>query len=174
MAKLRIHTDETLAIMDKVTASLGSIIRTFVSKFCSAYDTRELPREAAARKRRLARKTKAKGENSGKDSGKGQDASLSRNMFDNTDLLRRCGPVPKTKAFQPTDLQAPLTRGLYQPYSKVWHNGFLLYGICKCLSNSLFAGPNSYLWLSLLRVNLNTAHQNQDTHARAAKNIPSK
>jgi hypothetical protein len=38
--------------MDDVTASLGKAFRHFNAKICPAYSTKELPREAAARRRR--------------------------------------------------------------------------------------------------------------------------
>lgn len=57
LAKLRIHTEATLDMMDEVTAALGQSLRQFQEKTCSAYDTRELQREAVARKKR---QTKAK------------------------------------------------------------------------------------------------------------------
>ncbi|KAF7973280.1 hypothetical protein HWV62_15647 [Athelia sp. TMB] len=49
LAKLRQHHDITLDILDNVTTSLGAQFRYFVEKICPCYDTRELPREAAAR-----------------------------------------------------------------------------------------------------------------------------
>jgi hypothetical protein len=60
LAKLRIHTDETLKIMDNVTAVLGAEIRSFQSTTCSTFSTRELKREAEGRYRRKAR-TKTSG-----------------------------------------------------------------------------------------------------------------
>jgi hypothetical protein len=46
------HTDATLDILSPVTTSLGNSLRTFEEKTCTAYDTRELERERAARQRR--------------------------------------------------------------------------------------------------------------------------
>ncbi|KAH9911512.1 uncharacterized protein B0H18DRAFT_892726, partial [Fomitopsis serialis] len=54
LAKLRLHTDETVALLHAATRALGKITRKFLSKTCEAYDTRELPREEAARGRRKA------------------------------------------------------------------------------------------------------------------------
>lgn len=56
MAKLRLHTDITLDIMDKLTTELGQAFRDFRDKVCSVYETRELPRETAKRQRRAAKK----------------------------------------------------------------------------------------------------------------------
>lgn len=46
------HTDPTVAIFDDVTVDIGAKFRTFERQTCSAFDTRELNREANARKRR--------------------------------------------------------------------------------------------------------------------------
>lgn len=55
LAKLRVHTDESLQIMDDITATLGDELRSFQSNTCSAFSTRELKREAEGRYRRKAR-----------------------------------------------------------------------------------------------------------------------
>jgi hypothetical protein len=52
LAKLRIHSDLTLDILDEVTTSLGEAFRQFQEKICPAYNSKELPREADARRRR--------------------------------------------------------------------------------------------------------------------------
>ena len=57
-AKLREHTDTTLGFFDEETSALGRVMRTFKAKTCSAYHTRELPRETAARGRRKAKLAK--------------------------------------------------------------------------------------------------------------------
>ena len=54
LAKLRLHTDETLNIFEKVTRDLGSRIQYFVSDVCPYFGTKELSREAKARRRRQA------------------------------------------------------------------------------------------------------------------------
>lgn len=57
LAKLRMHTDETLAILDAATSSLGEQLRDFADVTCSTFDTYELPREAEARRRKASKKT---------------------------------------------------------------------------------------------------------------------
>jgi hypothetical protein len=49
------HTDETLKILDQTTISIGTEFRAFANNICPLFDTRELKREAAARRRRQAR-----------------------------------------------------------------------------------------------------------------------
>jgi hypothetical protein len=55
LAKLRLHTDDTLKIMDQVTVALGNQLREFQNITCASFETRELKREAEARKRRQAK-----------------------------------------------------------------------------------------------------------------------
>jgi hypothetical protein len=59
LAKLRLHTDDTLKILSATTNSLGQQFRTFVNTTCFAFDTHELDREVNARKRRKAKKSGA-------------------------------------------------------------------------------------------------------------------
>ena len=64
LAKLRLHTDGTLAILDAWTTILGDQCRNFVSETCKAIETQELKREYQSRKRGEARKkTKKRGGN---------------------------------------------------------------------------------------------------------------
>lgn len=55
LAKLRMHTDETLELLDNATKSLGEAIRAFEADTCPAFRTKELKREAQCRQRREAR-----------------------------------------------------------------------------------------------------------------------
>lgn len=51
-AKLRLHTTSSLATLRELTHLFGIRIRHFVTHICPTYDTRELPKEEAARIRR--------------------------------------------------------------------------------------------------------------------------
>jgi hypothetical protein len=53
-AKLRIHTEHTLASFEQLTVDLGVLLRQFAMVTCAAFKTVELPREKAARLRRIA------------------------------------------------------------------------------------------------------------------------
>jgi hypothetical protein len=55
LAKLRMHTELSLDVLDAVTISLGQKLRDFNQTTCSAFETRELRREAEARSRRAAK-----------------------------------------------------------------------------------------------------------------------
>jgi len=57
LAKLRMHTDQTLALLDETTTLLGVKFRRFVNHTCGNFNTRELQREANARARRAAKKS---------------------------------------------------------------------------------------------------------------------
>src|ERR1700722_8310009 len=59
LAKLHMHNDLTLDVMDDVTASLGEKLRIFNDSTCSVFITRELEREFNARSRREAKKAAA-------------------------------------------------------------------------------------------------------------------
>ena len=51
LAKLRMHTEDSLAIMEESTKELGDLLRQFRKFTCSQFSTVELPREAEARLR---------------------------------------------------------------------------------------------------------------------------
>jgi hypothetical protein len=52
LAKLRMHTDLTLNVMEKVTVALGKELREFSTRTCADFNTHELKREVAARNRK--------------------------------------------------------------------------------------------------------------------------
>lgn len=75
LAKARMHSDLTLEIMDEVTSTLGRQFRQFKNTVCAAYQTRELPREAEARAKRLVKKA---GKESTGQKGKGSSSIAAR------------------------------------------------------------------------------------------------
>jgi hypothetical protein len=58
LAKLRMHTDLTLTILDTATTALGGELRNFATTTCAAFNTMELRREVAARIRRTVSREK--------------------------------------------------------------------------------------------------------------------
>ncbi|KAG6905235.1 hypothetical protein DXG01_004056 [Tephrocybe rancida] len=52
LAKLRLHSELSLAILDEETTNLGVCLRNFQDKTCASFDTQELQREKEARERR--------------------------------------------------------------------------------------------------------------------------
>ncbi|KAF7359835.1 hypothetical protein MVEN_00708900 [Mycena venus] len=59
LAKLRLHTSFSIKRLKEVTTELGKQLRYFAKYTCAAFDTKELPREEAARGRRHAKKAAA-------------------------------------------------------------------------------------------------------------------
>ncbi|KAG1807920.1 hypothetical protein EV424DRAFT_1543645 [Suillus variegatus] len=55
LAKLRMHSDLMLEILDTTTVDLGNLFRRFKEVVCASYDARELDREVNARSRRQAK-----------------------------------------------------------------------------------------------------------------------
>jgi hypothetical protein len=53
------HGDHTLVVFEEVTTMLGDKLQFFANETCSNYNTFELPHEAAAHKRRKAKKSQA-------------------------------------------------------------------------------------------------------------------
>ncbi|KAJ3539624.1 hypothetical protein NMY22_g4649 [Coprinellus aureogranulatus] len=74
-AKLRLHTEASLAVLDDLTTQFGEQSRNFLRLTCAEFQTKELKREYEARKRREAR---AKANLQGKSSSKAGKSSASR------------------------------------------------------------------------------------------------
>ena len=61
LAKLRIHSDSTLQLLEDLTTEFGKLMRQFRDQSCSMFATIELPREATARYRANSSKSNYKG-----------------------------------------------------------------------------------------------------------------
>ncbi|KAG6913290.1 hypothetical protein DXG01_008139, partial [Tephrocybe rancida] len=59
LAKLRLHSDFSVAILDEETTCLGNSLREFQKTTCPSFDTRELPKEEA-RERKAMVQTKSR------------------------------------------------------------------------------------------------------------------
>ena len=57
LAKLRLHTESTLKCLDRTTKELGRALRNFAANVCPKYDTKESPKEVAARGARQQKKS---------------------------------------------------------------------------------------------------------------------
>ena len=64
-AKLRLHTEQTLDVLDEWTTILGHECRRFKAETCDIIQTQELQREYESRKRAEARKAASTGKKSG-------------------------------------------------------------------------------------------------------------
>lgn len=86
MAKLRLHSESTVDILDELTTSLGEAFRHFTRVVCPSYHTKELPRETKARNRKKA----------------ATDASNSKSKSSLADALRKAGKEPTGGAIAKT------------------------------------------------------------------------
>ncbi|TEB29008.1 hypothetical protein FA13DRAFT_1602778, partial [Coprinellus micaceus] len=99
LAKLRMHTDDTLQMLEEATTELGSQFRSFVRDVCEHIATRELPAEAAEReereKRQAEKKAAAVSEKATKKARKTVKMNISRVKFhflgDYVKTIRRFG-----------------------------------------------------------------------------------
>lgn len=64
LAKLRMHTDLSLDLLDSLTTELGHALRKFSNEICLAFPTKELKRELDARMRRQAKAASQRAPNS--------------------------------------------------------------------------------------------------------------
>ena len=60
LAKLRMHSESTLDLLDNLTSEFGRLLRQFRDHTCSQYNTTELPRETDARNRRKSKNSKGR------------------------------------------------------------------------------------------------------------------
>jgi hypothetical protein len=98
LAKFRMHTDQTLGLLDNVTTLLGVKFCHFVKNTCAKFNTRELQREADARARRAAKKQNQK-------QGKTSDATGALSS-DQASLVSQQVSTATPK-FSTTDLKQP-------------------------------------------------------------------
>lgn len=101
-AKLRLHTTSTVVILEELTRSFGVRIRHFAKHICADYDTKELPKEEAARIRRRAKKQASTGQRS---NGAAAGQPSKRKLFQLTTYkLHAMGDyVSQIKTFGTTD-----------------------------------------------------------------------
>jgi hypothetical protein len=65
LAKLRMHTEETLSLLETQTTILAARFERFIDTTCSFYDTKETNKEQRARLRRSAKNTRTRRQASG-------------------------------------------------------------------------------------------------------------
>ncbi|THV05942.1 hypothetical protein K435DRAFT_816082 [Dendrothele bispora CBS 962.96] len=81
LAKFRIHSEGSLQMLDTRTTELGRSLRIFDDKVCKAYDTKEIPKETAARGRRNAKKVNKNDNGSTKGKRKATTTDPTRKAF---------------------------------------------------------------------------------------------
>lgn len=80
LAKLRLHTEETLLALEVTTVSVGQQLRKFVAETCESYIMTELPQEEAARGRRTAALKKSQENVSSQSKGKSRAPHTAGNV----------------------------------------------------------------------------------------------
>lgn len=99
LAKLRLHRETTIQILEAATSSMGAALRAF-KRACASVDTRELPGEVAARGRRTAAKAAVNGTVAAPVLGKNHKA-----FNDKTFKMHGLGYVPQdVREVGPTDV----------------------------------------------------------------------
>lgn len=93
---MRLHTESTLALFKAVTKSLGQALRYFARTTCTAFNTRDLPQEEAARGRRKAAAAAKKGKGNGSQPPKRPEHSKRRLFNLCTYKLHALGDYMKT------------------------------------------------------------------------------
>jgi hypothetical protein len=106
LAKLQMHNDLTIELMDAETASLGVKLRAFSRHTCPAFATRELQREYNARLRREAKSKSA--------SRNGQTATSDANAIGATQASSS-GEATRPIAEQP---QTPTAMGVHSKHAR--------------------------------------------------------
>ena len=81
LAKLRLHSDVTLDIMDDVTAELGTQFCVFSDKICPQFQTQELPHESAAHQRHQAKANHQSRVNTGINSNNPRQKNFNLNTY---------------------------------------------------------------------------------------------
>ncbi|KZT44669.1 hypothetical protein CALCODRAFT_406842, partial [Calocera cornea HHB12733] len=99
LAKLRLHTDATLELLDRTTTLLGVQVRYFATHTCEAFQTFELEKEAAARKRRTDAQVSGLNGGSGNGTGARRPKAYSLRTYkwhalgDYVEMIRTLGPT---------------------------------------------------------------------------------
>jgi hypothetical protein len=112
LAKLRLHTEETLTILDDVTRSLGIALRAFKKELCSKFATKELPSEAAARQRKRTSAAQRKEEKQG-----GKDVRPSSKKGEGRELCDDVQPSSKDKGKATSRLPKTFNLDTYKLHS---------------------------------------------------------
>jgi hypothetical protein len=178
LAKLRMHNDLTLDIMDAVTVSLGEKLREFNDTTCSAFITRELEREFNARVRRqakeAAKKNNTKSRRSGSDAvdAEANDPHRPRISIESQNAAAD-GPRTNARRLKHFNLNTYKAHALGDYTATIRR-----YGTTDSYSTepvSIFKSTPKMIYSELLhRVNWSTARQKHGIPARAANDLFSK
>ncbi|TEB04000.1 hypothetical protein FA13DRAFT_1654889, partial [Coprinellus micaceus] len=122
LAKLRMHTDNTLDLLERATQDLANELRSFISNVCSKIQTEELAAETEARERREARKAE-------KEEIKRQERALKKRKKPKLVKLNICTPkfhflgdyVKYIRLFGTTDNYSTQLGELLHRHPKKWY-----------------------------------------------------
>ncbi|KAF7976211.1 hypothetical protein HWV62_7218 [Athelia sp. TMB] len=122
LAKLRMHTDTTLTQLDSVTTILGQELRRFSKITCASFQTVELPREAAARARRQAKKnTKTTAEATGPNTAEPESSESNIVPETSTSLAGDEAAASATCSSSPPSLSPPVKcKGNGKKHFNIW------------------------------------------------------
>jgi hypothetical protein len=121
LAKLRMHTDSSLKLLDDATTCLGIALRYFTRVTCPAFATKETAAEFSKRKRReVTSITKASDPNARKPKTFNMRTIKLHSLGDYVSQIRRYGT---TDSFD-TGIVSPIC-GLYHTHGKLTHNARL-------------------------------------------------
>jgi hypothetical protein len=82
LAKLRLHSETTLSVLDATFNILSRQLRKFRDFTCAAFNTMELPKEKAARERKATRECSSAGNADARSSGrKGKKFNMNTYKF---------------------------------------------------------------------------------------------
>ena len=117
MAKLRMHTDTTLKMLEDITVSLGAEFRRFDRVVCSKIQTEELATEVEARVRRAQKKAEKDAKQAGKDTKTQAKAISEEEAVENgaSKGSKAKKPVQKKVSPQATTANANKRKGTVQP-----------------------------------------------------------
>ena len=155
------HTDVTLNLLDKVTTALGKELRVFSAETCTAFNTRELKREVAARNRK--RKSKKQDKSHSHAATSDSCHSVSRKQEPDT---------PRTKLL---NLNTYKVHALGDYVSTIRRFGTTDSYTTETVCFSLYP-VGGFVCLRFLvgRENLSTAHPKLDTFARVGRISPNR
>jgi hypothetical protein len=112
LAKLRMHSDSTLTLLEDLTVEFGKLMCQFRDLTCSQFQTLELPRETAARYRRKTKQQVTAAQDSSSSMPAINISSLPPSITSETS---------STSDYNPLQVQASRQRGLtYLPSSSIF------------------------------------------------------
>jgi hypothetical protein len=179
LAKLRMHNDLTLDIMDAATISLGKKLREFSQKTCPAFETKELSREYNARMRKHTKEASKTRTQKQADKSSNNDQVIPEpsagNLIGVNDPTSQAATdsSPARSGIRPGRRRKTLNLNTFKGHSLGYYADIIrTHGTTDSFSTEPVRDLRLSILTSLtfdLRVNWNTVHQNQDLLAQAVR-----